>query len=197
MEQAVRRASSIKSFEELSLSQSTLNYCRYMNLPELILTVRKRYHSSRTTYGEGKWLDEAMQAVDEAGLIRHDFDSRSFGIGRLYKFISRTYANSKYVGGVSDLNTNERYESYRNLTNNKIDEILVALGLGLDKREFEIIKAYFGLNPNSEPMEIDEMLKKFSVSRSEMKTIELHITRKLWRMSNLPQISQFSTSPSW
>ena len=205
MDSVVRKASSLKTLDELHLSKEALWYCRYMPISDLVSTARHQYHCMPKSTEYHGWLDEVKQALDLAGFIRHDFNSESFAIGRLYQSVSHVFRDSTFAGGFYDLVPNEKYETYRNLTPQEVKAVLMALDRNLTENEARAVKLHFGLDPESKntgnffgrtevlPMEAEEIASIMGITKTEARTAVFSAIKKLWRPGTLPIISQFAT----
>ncbi len=156
----VRKASSIKSIAELGLDNTTELYAKRRMfrreasyLEGIILGGRIYAHNLPENGAEKAKI--VKQSLDNLGLLRHDFKPITFTIGSFYSVLfGHTKPNRPFVDrnnrilivrDVYDFESNEEYESFRNVTPEEHIEILRAINELLDETSALIIKQYFGL----------------------------------------------------
>lgn len=120
----MRKASSIKDFDELLISNRAVDLLRKKSdtLPvsiketdplmrvilwgrQMIPTIKKRSVS--------QYMVELLKALNDLDLFRRDFSSLTLNIGRFYQDVFFGETTPHLVYFLSDFHTNEDYETYR------------------------------------------------------------------------------------
>lgn len=172
----VRRACTLKSLEELDLSDRTYSYVKDVAPEELVFL-------ARTSPPEIKGSNvasykELIGAIDRAGFIRHDFTPLSFALGRFYKDVY-PYSSENEVGGLFDFKSNKQYEEYKNYTEEQIDTVNYTIDQILSEREAEIMRFYYGLFGDGSPMSLKEIGEYYSFTKEHARKIFNKALRKL------------------
>ena len=179
----VRRACTLKSIEELGLSDRTYSYVKDVAPEELVFLARTSPPEVR-----GKCVasyKELMDAMNKAGFIRHDFSRLSFALGRFYKDIY-PYSSENEVCGLFSFRSNKQYEEYVNYTEEQIDKVCYALDRVLSEREAEVIKLRYGLYGKGEAMSLDAIGDYYGFTKEHVRRILNKALRKLRYRNSLP-----------
>lgn len=177
IENTVRKAESLKSLEELGLSDES---CRrlmytYKTIDGVVLNGRKRIFTNTyncSALGSGVVLNgkkerrvfslletapkcekELASALENAGFIRPGSDFQmAFNLDRLYCYAYGTLLETKplpiFGSGFFDRLSNEGYENFKGVPDDKIEEVKSALSScdRLTERDYKIICWSFGLD---------------------------------------------------
>lgn len=141
---SVRKASELKSLDELNLPKRIYNCVKDIQPEELIFLVRTR----KKITGIGEKLSRKLEAaMDQAGFIRHDFDGRSFGVALLYRLINSRFSSA--IGwpyaSCYYFESNEAYERHENFSEAQIEAVNNLLGEFLSDKASLILQLRFGL----------------------------------------------------
>lgn len=195
---SVRKASELKSLDELNLSKRTYNSVKNIPPERLIYLVRRgqyQYHIDRMWRASYEELD---RTIEEAGFIRHDFDGRSFGLGALYRTIIEDHDNGQtlwpYVR-LLDFESNEAYESYRNFSEAQLEAVDQLLDEVLNEKEKDILRLRFGLI-DGRRWSLTEVGAKYTCTRDRVRAIEARAIFKLKsrsRVNRMEAIVLFSS----
>lgn len=186
----VRKASELKSLDELNLSKRTYNSVKDIQPERLIYLVRRgkcEYHIDRMWRASYEELD---RIIEEAGFIRHDFDARSFGLGALYRTIIEDRDNGQtlwpYVR-ISDFESNEAYESYKNFSEAQLKAVDQLLDEVLNEKEKDILRLRFGL-ADGKRWSLTEVGAKYTCIREKVMAVEARAMFKLRSRSRLNRL---------
>lgn len=153
------------NLDELNLSKRTYNCVKNIPPEELVLSIRNDHLRIK-----GMWQtchDELYNAVDKAGFIRHDLDSRSFGLAKLCKELGVSFSfggRVMYIERVYGFfESNNDYENYQNFTNQQIDEAILLIEEKLNLVEADFVKYRFGLNNEPYPADILKIHRRLSM----------------------------------
>ena len=195
---SVRKASELKSLDELNLSKRTYNSVKNIPLERLIYLVRRGKYEYRIDRMWRSSYEELDRAIEEAGFIRHDFDGRSFGLGALYRTIIEDHGDSQtlwpYVR-LSGFESNEAYESYKNFSEAQLEAVDQLLDEVLNEEEKDILRLRFGL-ADGKRWNLTEVGAKYNCTRDRARAIEARAMFKLRsrsRSNRLKAIVLFSS----
>lgn len=209
----VRKAETLKSLDELNMSARSKSYLmsHSSSLDEIIWDGRcaAYTHANRpnTIKKSRKSTIELVNALDEAGFIRHDINSGSFCIGRLYRWVfSDTIDPATIPAGLRDLyetvekvsNTetiyhfnchmgNKKYESFENPTYDQLETVKWSLKTNLTQREYEVLAYRMGFEDGNFH-DLEQTSKHFLVTRERIRQVEAKAIRKLRARKALPSI---------
>lgn len=199
----VKKAENLKSLDELTIISSSTKALleeEGCSLDEVVW--RGRYISySLSLLKSGMFAQDLMKALDKEGYIRHDINSGSFAINRIYQKVFGNTINlsnrpaefDEFCAIVSDTEQgriinvdyhvgNERYENFVNPTESQIDAVKKAMETCLSKKEYAVIAYKFGFE-DGEAHYLEQVAKHFDISRKYAHQTELNGLRKL-RISN-------------
>ncbi len=193
MVNGVRKASELKSLDELNLSRRTYNCVKDISPESLVLLVRSGvYHIDRMWKASYEELD---RAIEEAGFIRRDFDGRSFGLVRLYRAVADNDKTYWPYARPSDFESNEAYENFENFSEAQFEAVNQLLDDTLKEKEKDILQLLFGL-VDGKSRYLEEVGTKYNCSRERVRSIEIKAIRKLKhkpRVVRLKTIMLFSS----
>lgn len=146
---------------------------------------------------------ELISVLDNAGYIRHDINSESFCLGRLYRIVYRNEIDAvmmpdnindfcetiertidgKITYRVDYHMGNKKYESFKNPTDEQIDAVRQSLKTHLNWKEYEILAYMVGFDGGN-PHEFRETCEHFNVSYRYVYDIEKKILGKLPTLSS-------------
>lgn len=188
----MKTAAEIKSLDELHVPERALFYVKREMEQDGLDVGQEILLARQTPYGKSAWRDDFRQALDEAGLIRHDFDEMSFRVGKLYLAIDPERYRGKVIGGLDDFESNEQYETYQNLSPSKIATVRNAVRDAMDPRRGETLLMRFGLT-GGKPKTYQEIADEFGLTKERVRQFELDAGRHLRRASGawLPELYMF------
>ena len=179
----VRPANTIMFLDELTIDNRTFNNVsrNLKSLDEAVLVGRfVAYDLENNPNADHPiWKMSLARALDDAGLIRHDLDKKSFLVGELYSAIG-TFAEPKDI-----FKDNKKYELFRNLTASQLAKVHSALEDRLSGRELLVILRRFGLE-NGEKWSRAELASEFGCSSERVRQMELKAIKKLRNFNQLP-----------
>lgn len=203
----VREARSLKSLDELSLSDEAKAYLlvNYRSFNKPVWEGRRvayiNAESPETVEKTPVLFRELGQALDEAGFIRHDITSGSFSINHLYRDVypSSIFGAMFIPCSFDDLARKEQYmtsavfgnENYENFQNPSAEQIKVVkevLKSELDDEGYEVFMYYYGFDGKAHSE--GQTAKYFGRKGGSTWTFEYIGTRrsKLWSKKVLPPI---------
>lgn len=210
----VRKAETLSSLDELSLSKRAKNYLasNFDSLDEIIWYGRSMAYDYARHPEEieksKKSTVELVEALEEAGFIRHDIDPRTFTVGWLYHmlFLSdldtavpislgdlsvtiEKMSNGKIVFHISYRMGNKKYESFENF--GELDTVVLSLRAILPEKEYEIFAYRLGFEDGN-PHDILQTSRRFCISRERVRQLESKGLRRLRKSHALPPILQSS-----
>ena len=179
---SVRKASELKSLDELNLSKRIYNCVKDIQPEELVFLVRTR----KKIAGIGEKLSRKLEtAMDQAGFIRHDFDGRSFGVALLYRLVENAYVISKAgwpYANYSNFESNEAYENYKNFSAAQLEAVDQSLDDTFSdevrKRKKDILRLRLGL-ADGKRWNLTEVGAKYNCTRDRIRAIE---ARAIWKL---------------
>ena len=213
VENMVRKAETLKSLDELNMPKRAKTYftSKFNSLDEIIWYGRNMSYihacHPETVKKSKKSTLELICALDEAGYIRHDINSGSFCIGRLYRIVFNDTIDAvampanlndfcTTVEKVSDIETvyhvdyrmgNEKYESFENPTDEQLDAVKWSLQTRLTEREYNVLAYRLGFEDGNSH-DLEQTGKRFCVTRERVRQIEAKALRKLKNRNTLPTI---------
>ena len=213
VENMVKKAETLKSLDELSMSKRAKTYLmsRFNSLDELIWFGRSMSYC-HTCYPETvkkskKSTLELIDALNEAGYIRQDINSGSFCIGRLYRIIYHDtidavampaylddfcttvekVSNSKTIYHVDYRMGNKKYEGFENPTHEQLDAVRWSLQARLTEKEYKVLAYRLGFEDgNSHSLE--QTGQRFQITRERARSLEAKALRKLKDGDTVPKI---------
>lgn len=210
VENMVRKAETLKSLDELNMPKRAKTYLtgKFDSLDEIIWYGRKMSYIY-TCYPEDakksrKSTLELINALDEAGFIRHDIN---FCIGRLYRivFMGTTdivtmpayfddfcetvekASNSETIYHVDYCMGNEKYESFEKPIDEQLNVVKWSLLTRLTEREYKVIAYRLGFEDGISHS-LEQTGIHFCVTRERVRQIEAKALRKLKHSNTLPKI---------
>lgn len=198
----VRKASAINSIDELGLTCT--EKFGYSVEGAIWFGRQMSYYSKYSDYWpkvvDGS-IKELIEALDKAGLIRHDIEPKHFSIGCLYRMVFRRSSRaeiSKFPVEFSDFledqsssseeddadssvdyaRGNRNYEDFELPTDDQIDYVRRILKATLTDREYAVLAYRSGLDGEGRHGQ-ENTAKKFHVTRGSIRRIESKAARKL------------------
>ena len=190
----VRELSSLK---ELKLSSGTILCCARKGLGEVVKECRDyHYYLLWGPFPRSEaWKDELTNALNRAGYIRHDITPKTFVIAKLYWAIYGSDGRhdlSELPRCYEDLDTNEAYENFQAISNEKIGIVLKELDSRLSDLEEEILFLRFGLC-DGQVRTLAEIAKAYGMNSARVRQIESKALRKLRAGDLLPDLKNNAT----
>lgn len=210
----IKKAETLGTLDELNMSRRAKTYFmrRFDSLDEIIWHGRNNAYiytcHPENVENSKKSTIELVSALDDAGYIRHDINSGSFCISRLYRAVfddmvdvATMPANLNdfcvTVGKVSESKTavydvnyrmgNKKYESFKNPTDEQLDAVRWSLQARLTEREYEVLSYKLGFEDgNSHGLE--QTSRRFCITRERVRQIEAKALRKLKYRNTFPRI---------
>lgn len=216
VENMVRKAETLKSLDELNMPKRAKTYLmnKYGSLDAVIWYGRGMSYidSYRSGDFKNKSTIELIDALDEAGLIRHDITDRSLCINRLYSLVYGdtidhsmvpTFLDSLCLTAKKDDTTmhhfdyrtrNEMYENFKNPTEEQLSLFKQFLQSYLSETEYAVLAYREGLEDGSYHS-LAQASDHFCVSFERIRQVVAKAIRKLRaRHVAFPKSIQFSDS---
>lgn len=179
----VRRASTLKSLDELNLSRGAREIIGEMNPEEFVYMVRAGHLRLDDGYRQVYGFDELEIALNRAGFIRGDIGMIELAIGRLYEAVTRDMG---YLCEMDNFYNNAEYELYEGLDEVSEARVLACLELMLEPEELRAVTLRFGLDNHTERT-ATEVAKLMGKSQRRVDYLLTRAIRKL-RRTELPLV---------
>ena len=183
----VRKAETMKSWDELNVSARTRNYLK-KNFNSISDVIK---HGRCLVYDFGsvdspKWESELMGAIKEAGLVRPKADfATSFRVGFLYASVFWDNRED-FIWHIDQL-SNEQYENFVGMSDESLESVRLSLYDRLAEREYKVICRRFGLD-GDEGQGFESVARCFHITRECVRQIEVKALRKLRKHNTLPAL---------
>ena len=202
----VRKAVSLKSLGELNISKRAQRYLegRFPSLSSIIFHGRL-WACEYADFPQGfksalKSTLELINALDEAGYIRHDINSGSFGISRLYRMVYPTAFDNInapfdllcervriWDGTVPDYSiNNELYESFQIPSETQVEELKSAIKPCLNDDEYAFVMYRYGFE-DGKTHSLEDVENRMRLSWHQARGLDMKVLNKLRRSDVLPK----------
>ena len=190
----VRKAETLKSLDELNLSDRTKAYLdsNFGYIEGIIREGRidafEQDLGTQPKYKTSKWKSELILALRDAGFIRPTTDFlMTFCISHLYSVVYDEWKDY-FVTDIGQL-SNEQYEEFLSLSAQCIEDVKSLLRERLSGKEYEVLTLRFGLDYTGVFRTFESVGKHLNTVRTNVCRYEARALRKLRHPSTkLPAI---------
>lgn len=187
----VRTAASLKTFEELDLSDAHKIYlCKMGNekgftLEEWVIAGRRIAFDVADGLTDHLTMRdlELFSALDKAGFIRHDLYPRTYCLLGFYGFLTGEHLWDYLC------DNSEYYETLPVVTDEQVESVIESLDNRLGTREAEVIKLRWGIGiDNPKPCTPEQVAQAIGITHERVRQIEAKAFRRLKYKNDLPAI---------
>ncbi len=180
----VRKAESLKSLDELNLSDRTKIYLNsnFGSIEDVVWEGRVDAYEQdlgiQPRDKAPKWKSELISALMDTGFIRPTADFlMTFHINALYRIVYKEWGDH-FNSSIEQL-SNEQYEEFEALSSEVIEEVKASLQDRLTEKEYEILYLRYGLDYTGRCKNLETVGKQFGVTRERVRQFEAKALRKL------------------